>query len=241
MSLAYVCTINIGFAQLQFSLMSGFYQWVTSRDEVRILIIGLESAGKTTLLEQIKTVYSKGYKPLLTSVIPTIGVNLGKVTVQSVDVTIWDIGGSMRHIWDQYYGEADAIIYVVDASERNRFGECASTLELVLQRPDANRVPIMVVANKKDKKDAAARATEVMDQICKPAGLGSAGPAGSTVANGFGGSSTSSAGQHAAASNRREYRIFEVSALTQEGVRDAVDWLVGAAKSFAQDRESSST
>ena len=197
----------------------------------------------------------------LTSIVPTIGMNLGKAVIQGVDAVFWDVGGSMRGIWDQYYSGADCVLFVVDASERARFGEAASTLELVLQRIEAcgARMPIVVMANKSDRRDAA-RASEVLDFICKPAGLllsaaSGAGSSGLATAASSGGGSgdgflppplaaalafvTGGGGATAAPPDpgvgaRRECRIFEVSALTLEGLRDAVDWAVAAAKVYAE-------
>jgi len=243
------------------------------------------------------------YKPIPLSSIPsTIGVNLSKVTIQGLDVTFWDIGGSMRSIWDQYYNEADGIIFIIDTNERNRFGEAASTLSLALNRADTAKVPILILANKKDKSNAA-RATDIMDQVCKPAGLGGSSTTGggststgtstpivsatsstntnalssasspmlsSTVSSSLANnitidnlsndnttpndneknnlldhttmniplsSSTNTNSNLSSLARRREYRILEVSALTSEGVRDSLDWIVRAAKSFANERE----
>lgn len=169
-------------------------------------------------------------------------MNLARVRTAGVTLVLWDVGGSMRGIWDQYYAQADAIVFVVDASERARFGEAASTLELVLQRSSAGSdaaaggaVPVIVVANKQDRRDAA-RAAEVLESVCRPAGLlltgGGGGESGTALAGGGGGGVGSGGGA------RRESRIFETSALTRAGVRDAVDFTISAAKAFATARGS---
>lgn len=193
-----------------------------------MLIVGLEAAGKTTFLEQVKGAYVRGHRPAPPSAIPpTIGMNLAKATVQDMDVTLWDVGGSMRGIWSQYYGEADGLVFVVDAANPARFGEAASTLELILSRPETASLPVLVLANKTDVPGAA-RASEVVDAVCRPAGLGSTAPPGGPSGAG------ATAG---AATGRREFRIFEISALKAAGVRDAVEWVVSAAKDFVSERD----
>ena len=295
-----------------FSLMWGLWEYLTTRAEVRVLVVGLERAGKTSLLERIKAACAEGAAdgagglsglgagglggpgglggaaasspsssaaatpsasssssssassssapapvPPLPSPPPTIGMNLARVRTAGVTLVLWDVGGSMRGIWDQYYAQADCVLFVVDASERARFGEAASTLELVLQRSaelgggggggggggsDAGAahgaprtaLPVVVLANKQDRLGAA-RAAEVLELVCRPAGQLQAG--GASGGGGVGGSSgASGGGAGAGADLRRESRIFETSAQTLAGVRDAVDFTVGAAKAFAAAR-----
>jgi len=294
-----------------FSLMWGLWEYLTTRAEVRVLVVGLERAGKTSLLERIKAACAEGAAdgagglsglgtgglgglggaaasspsssaaatpsasssssssslpaapalvPPLPSPPPTIGMNLARVRTAGVTLVLWDVGGSMRGIWDQYYAQADCVLFVVDASERARFGEAASTLELVLQRSaelgggggmggggggggsDAGAahgaprtaLPVVVLANKQDRLGAA-RAAEVLELVCRPAGLLQAG--GGSVGGGVGGSSgAGSGGASAGADLRRESRIFETSAQTLAGVRDAIDFTVGAAKAFSASR-----
>jgi ADP-ribosylation factor related protein 1 len=68
-----------------------------SKDELKILIVGLDYAGKTTLLEQVKYAYIPQYRgAALEGLPPTIGMNLARVATQRVDVTFWDVGGSVR-------------------------------------------------------------------------------------------------------------------------------------------------
>ena len=65
----------------QFSLLSGFISWLFSKDELKVLMVGLDYAGKTTLLERIKHAYAPAYRGIaLDAIPPTIGMNLATVT-----------------------------------------------------------------------------------------------------------------------------------------------------------------
>ena len=79
-----------------FSLLSGFITWLFSKDELKVLMVGLDYAGKTTLLERIKHAYAPAYRGIaLDAIPPTIGMNLAKVSTQRVEVTFWDVGGAV--------------------------------------------------------------------------------------------------------------------------------------------------
>lgn len=110
---------------LQFSLMSGLWQCLFKKPKVNILIIGLDHAGKTTLLERIKSQF--GHLPSIPAekIPPTIGMNLAKIYYRGTQVVMWDLGGQikMRNIWERYYDSAHAIVFVVDSSDIGRLEE----------------------------------------------------------------------------------------------------------------------
>ena len=113
-----------------FGLIHGFIQHISAKDEVQILILGLDGAGKTTLLEQMKGIYKKtpGIPP--DRIPPTIGLNLGKMDVNNCRVIFWDLGGQvrMRSIWEKYFAEAHGMIYVIDAADEERMEEARLAL-----------------------------------------------------------------------------------------------------------------
>ena len=196
-----------------FSLVGGFFRWLVARDEARILIVGLDGSGKTTLLEHMKASCVRGHIPAPPEAIPaTVGMNLFKAAVQGMDVTLWDVGGSaaMRGIWPQYYGEADGLVFVVDATERARFPEAAAALQRLLEATAA--LPLLVLANKHDLPDAA-RASAVEAEVCAPAGL---------LAGGGG---------------LRPHRVLEVRAQQVADAREALEWVVKAATAGALERQ----
>jgi small GTP-binding protein len=197
-----------------FSLVSGFLRWAVARDEAKILVVGLSESGKTTLLEQVKGAYLRGHRLAPPGTIPaTLGMNLCKIGVQDMDVTLWDVGGSMRKIWPQYYGEADGVVFVVDASARGRFGAASEALLEILT--NTATCPILVLANKQDSPQAA-RASEVVEEVCKPAGLGGKD-----------------------ASGGRAFRVMEIAALKGGAgeAKEVMEWIVKEARSGALERQ----
>jgi ADP-ribosylation factor related protein 1 len=198
-----------------FSLVSGFFRWLVARDEARILIIGLDGAGKTTLLEHVKAACVRSYRPPDAAAIPaTLGMNLFKCAVQGMDVTLWDVGGSpsMRGMWAQYFGEADGIVFVVDAADRGRFPEAAAVLASTVENTAA--LPVLVLANKQDSSHAA-RASEVEAEVCAPAGLGGAGGKGGA----------------------RPFRVLEVRAQQVADAKEALDWITKSSVAGALERQ----
>ncbi|OAJ39960.1 hypothetical protein BDEG_23751 [Batrachochytrium dendrobatidis JEL423] len=117
-----------------YTLVSGLYKKYTQRQEFFVIILGLDNAGKTTLLERIKSIYN-GVPGLSSENIgPTVGLNIGKVDVKNVRLNFWDLGGQreLRSIWEKYYSECHAIVFVVDSTDRVRIEEVQATLDKVI-------------------------------------------------------------------------------------------------------------
>lgn len=106
-------------------MISGFWQYFFTKPQVNILLVGLDYAGKTTILEQVKHKFA--HLPAIPPdrIPPTIGMNLGRVTYHNHQFIIWDLGGQfkMRNLWEKYYEEAHAIIFVVDSNDAARLEE----------------------------------------------------------------------------------------------------------------------
>jgi len=140
----------------QFSLIVGFWRLFFRKEEFQILILGIDRAGKTTLLEQLKALYT-GLDPLPPSKIPpTVGLNIGRMQVSRAKLIFWDLGGSstLRSLWENYYSEAHGLVYVVDASDHERIEESKQTLEGLLNHPDLAAIPLLLFANKQDAEGA---------------------------------------------------------------------------------------
>ncbi|KKY26982.1 putative adp-ribosylation factor family protein [Diplodia seriata] len=153
-----------------FHLMKGIYLYATSKEEYSILLLGLDNAGKTTLLEQIKAVHSNNVPKLKT--VPTVGQNVSTITLPDMYLKIWDVGGqhSLRGLWQSYYASCHAIVFVIDSTDigdadlenlvngreedtDGRLQECRLVLEDVLQHEETEGVPLLILANKQDRED----------------------------------------------------------------------------------------
>ncbi|KAJ1564588.1 hypothetical protein HK405_014483, partial [Cladochytrium tenue] len=139
-----------------YTLLSGLYELYSRKDDFYILILGLDSAGKTTLLERIKATYT-GLRPIPPDKIgPTVGLNISRVEVGRVRLNFWDLGGQpgLRGLWDKYFAEAHAVVFVVDASDEGRVEEAKEAFGRVIAARELDGVPLLVLANKADRPAA---------------------------------------------------------------------------------------
>ncbi|XP_026185239.1 ADP-ribosylation factor-like protein 11 [Mastacembelus armatus] len=112
----------------------------------QVVALGLDSAGKTTLLARLLL-----GRVVVTS--PTIGFNVGNLDLdKKTSLTIWEVGGqkSMRPNWRFYLEECKALVFVVDSSDPGRLPEAQKALKKVLSEEHLRDVPLMVLANKND-------------------------------------------------------------------------------------------
>lgn len=113
----------------------------------RILMVGLDSAGKSTILYKIKLDEDE------IETVPTVGFNVETVTVcDNVTFTVWDVGGQdkLRRLWSMYFKGSDGIIFVVDSSDKERLPEAREELRRMCKNEELKGVPLMVIANKQD-------------------------------------------------------------------------------------------
>ncbi|XP_010181541.1 PREDICTED: ADP-ribosylation factor-like protein 14 [Mesitornis unicolor] len=111
-----------------------------------IVMLGLDSAGKSTLLYKFKC-----NDVFLTT--PTIGFNVDMIeTAKDFTLTFWDVGGQqkMRQVWCNFLENADGLLYVVDSSDKRRLEESKKEFELILKNEFMKSVPVVVLANKQD-------------------------------------------------------------------------------------------
>ncbi|XP_023326970.1 ADP-ribosylation factor-like protein 3 [Eurytemora carolleeae] len=113
--------------------------------ELRILLLGLDNAGKTTIL---KTLASED----ISTITPTQGFNIKSVQTEGFKLNVWDIGGQrkIRPYWRNYFDNTDVLIYVIDSADQKRFEETGQELQELLFEEKLVNVPIMVYANKQD-------------------------------------------------------------------------------------------
>ncbi|OMJ65349.1 hypothetical protein SteCoe_38409 [Stentor coeruleus] len=114
----------------------------------RVLILGLESAGKTTILYRLKLNET-------VSAIPTIGFNVETVVHSTNKYTLWDLGGShkTRCLWPHYYDDTNAIIFVIDANDESQFEDAKACLDAVLSINSLEKIPLLLLVNKSDIAD----------------------------------------------------------------------------------------
>ena len=113
--------------------------------EARLLMLGLDAAGKTSILYKMKI------GELIPSN-PTIGFNMETVEYQKCKLNVWDIGGqdALRKMWRHYYENTNGFVYVVDSSDRDRLALAREELHRVLSDELLDGVPLLVYANKMD-------------------------------------------------------------------------------------------
>lgn len=144
------------------------------RIELRFLIVGLDNAGKTTTLEQLKRIYpSKTPKSSLDRVTPTIGLNLCNVDFdRGTSGVFWDLGGQLmlRGIWEKHYSECDGIIFVIDSADQERLTEVRTTFNKLLHHPvlKHRNIPIILLINKQDDADHAMPISNVLNSLGLP-------------------------------------------------------------------------
>ncbi|WFC98690.1 hypothetical protein MYAM1_001422 [Malassezia yamatoensis] len=138
---------------------SRLWNTLFGQQELKICILGLDNAGKTTLM----------YKMTLGSVVataPTIGSNTETFEYKNLKFMLWDVGGqtSLRSSWAQYLTATNALIYVVDSNDRDRVSLARSELHRIAAEEPLAKAPILVWANKQDVKGAMS-ASEISDAL----------------------------------------------------------------------------
>eukprot|EP00803_Ostreobium_quekettii_P006637 evm.model.scf_2508.2 EVM.evm.TU.scf_2508.2 scf_2508:10126-12564(+) len=117
---------------------------------MELSLIGLQSAGKTSLVNVISTGDFKE------DMIPTVGFNMRKVTKGGVVIKLWDLGGQprFRGMWERYCRGVQAIVFVVDSADHDTIDDAARELQSLLERPFLENIPLLVLGNKNDLPDA---------------------------------------------------------------------------------------
>mmetsp|Transcript_31390 Transcript_31390/g.62199 ORF Transcript_31390/g.62199 Transcript_31390/m.62199 type:complete len:186 (+) Transcript_31390:106-663(+) len=132
--------------------------------EVRILILGLDNAGKTTILYRLQNETDEAIQT-----IPTIGFNVETLKYKNIKFQVWDLGGqtSIRPYWRCYYPNTDAIIFVVDSADTERMNIARGELSAMLEEEELKESILLVFANKQDQKGAL-NAQQVSDTMGLP-------------------------------------------------------------------------
>lgn len=169
------------------------------KKEINVLCIGLDNSGKTTIINKLKP-----EKTQAQDIVPTVGFTVEKFISQSLNFTVFDMSGSgrYRNLWEHYYKTAQAVIFVLDSSDKLRMVVAKEELDMLLQHPEITqrRVPILVFANKMDLKDSLSPV-----QCSNKMGLHDL--------------------------TNKPWHICASNGLTGEGLNDGVDWLTDQIRS----------
>ncbi|KAF2077807.1 hypothetical protein CYY_000852 [Polysphondylium violaceum] len=113
--------------------------------ELRILLLGLDNAGKTTILKKFNG-------EDISTISPTLGFNIQTLLYKDYKLNIWDVGGqkTLRSYWRNYYEENDAVIWVIDSSDIRRIDDCKEELKKLLDEEKFAGASFLVFANKQD-------------------------------------------------------------------------------------------
>ncbi|CAI5449251.1 unnamed protein product [Caenorhabditis angaria] len=129
--------------------MGNFYtrmiSFIFPNIECRCLMLGLDGAGKTTVLYKMKLDET-------VNTVPTVGFNVETLTFKKLTITVWDVGGQqkIRGLWKYYFANTTALVFVVDSSDFERFEEAKEELHKLLAEPELRDAHLLVLANKMD-------------------------------------------------------------------------------------------
>jgi len=119
------------------------------KQQMRILMVGLDAAGKTTILYKLKL-------GEIVTTIPTIGFNVETVEYKNISFTVWDVGGQdkIRPLWRHYFQNTQGLIFVVDSNDKERVSESKEELHKMLEEDELRDAVLLVFANKQDLPNA---------------------------------------------------------------------------------------
>ena len=131
------------------SKVSRLVRGVLARNERRLLLVGLDNAGKTSVMFQLRI-----GKPVKT--VPTVGFNVETIKHKKLTLHLWDVGGQdrLRPYWRHHYTGTQGIIYVIDSVDKARLDLSAAELHTMLADDQLADVALLVLANKQDMEGA---------------------------------------------------------------------------------------
>ncbi|KAK4298429.1 hypothetical protein Pmani_029221 [Petrolisthes manimaculis] len=118
---------------------------IGARIEMRVVTLGLDGAGKTSILFKLK-------QDEFVSTIPTIGFNVETIEYKNFKFTVWDVGGQpkLRPLWRHYYFNTQAVIFVVDATDADRLTEAQTELNKLMTERELKDASLLIFANKEN-------------------------------------------------------------------------------------------
>jgi len=131
------------------STLSSLFSRLFGKKQVKILMVGLDEAGKTTILYKLKL-------GEVVTTYPTFGFNVENLECKNICFTVWDVNSQdrMRPLWRHYYPGMEAIIFVVDSNDRERLIEAREEFQRVVQDDQLIDAVFLILANKQDIPNA---------------------------------------------------------------------------------------
>ena len=180
------------------NIFGAIWDKLGGKKERRLLLVGLDAAGKTTVLYRMKLGET-------VTTIPTIVFNVESLEYKNINFTMWDVGGQdkIRPLWRHYYQNTDAVIFVVDSNDRDRMDADSSLAEHKSAHEELHKMMVedelrdavlLVLANKQDLPNALS-----VDEVSQRLGL-----------NGI---------------RNRQWFVQGCCATTGEGLYEGLDWL----------------
>ncbi|XP_023017704.1 ADP ribosylation factor 4 isoform X2 [Leptinotarsa decemlineata] len=141
------------------SIISHLFRRFHNKKHLRILMVGLDGAGKTTILYKLKL-------GEVLRTIPTVGFNVETVEHANANFTVWDVGGqdSLRRLWKHYFPHTHGIIFVVDSCDIDRIEEAHRELKNLTYETELTQAILLVFANKQDMPQAIST-SELCDKL----------------------------------------------------------------------------
>merc|ERR1712023_26090 len=137
----------------------GLWQRMLGSKDCRILMVGLDAAGKTTILYKLKL-------GEVVTTIATIGFNVETVEYKNISFNVWDIGGQdkIRKLWRYYYANTQGLIFVIGSNDRDRIEDARLELTQMLNEDEMRDAALLMFANKQDLPNSMT-AAEITDKL----------------------------------------------------------------------------
>ncbi|KAH8416929.1 hypothetical protein KR222_006779 [Zaprionus bogoriensis] len=166
------------------NVFANLFRGLFGKKEMRILMVGLDAAGKTTILYKLKlgeivtTIPTIGKMPKIAKLLcrfnmyinlfffSHLGFNVETVEYKNISFTVWDVGGQdkIRPLWRHYFQNTQGLIFVVDSNDRERIGEAREELMRMLAEDELRDAVLLIFANKQDLPNAM-NAAEITDKL----------------------------------------------------------------------------